>query len=71
MSYFDTKSQSFKDMMIMADSMANKFNISRDDLLTKLLQISYHETAGTYDDQSIQLQGKPGQEGLVAFHFEH
>ena len=71
MSYFDTKSQSFKDMMVMIDSMATQFNIPKDDLITKLLQISFHETAGTYDDQSIQLQGKPGQEGMGAFHFEY
>jgi len=68
---FDTNTQSFQDMMLMADEMATEFNISRDDLLTGLLQISFHETGGSYDPEQIQYKGKSGQEGMGLFQFEH
>lgn len=67
---FDTKSQDFKDMMIMADEMAKEFNIDKNTLLENLLKISYHETEGTYDHTIKQTQGKPGQEGMGLFQFE-
>ncbi len=68
---FDTDTQSFQDMMLMADEMATEFNIPKDDLLTGLLQISFHETGGSYDHKQIQDKGKPGQEGMGLFQFEY
>ena len=71
MGLFDTSTQSFQDMMLMADEMSTEFNISKDDLLNNLLQISFHETGGSYDPKQIQDKGKVGQEGMGLFQFEH